>query len=41
MADYSSVEKANMYSAGSNLIVREVFRGGAVVGYTANDINMM
>lgn len=40
MADYSSVEKANMYSAGSMLVVREVFRGGAVVGYTAADINI-
>jgi hypothetical protein len=40
MADYSSVEKANMYSAGSMLIVREVFRGDAVVGYTAADINI-
>jgi hypothetical protein len=39
-ADYSSVEKANMYSAGSMLVVREVFRGGAVVGYTAADINI-
>lgn len=40
MADYSSVEKANMYSAGSVLIVREVFRGNTVVGYTAADINI-
>ncbi len=40
MADYSSVEKANMYSAGSMLIVREVFRGNAVVGYTAADMNI-
>jgi hypothetical protein len=40
MADYSSVVKANMYSAGSMLVVREVFRGGAVVGYTAADINI-
>jgi hypothetical protein len=40
MADYSSVEKANMYSAGSMLIVREVFRGDAVVGYTAADMNI-
>jgi hypothetical protein len=40
MADYSSIEKANMYSAGSMLVVREVFRGGAVVGYTAADINI-
>jgi hypothetical protein len=29
-----------MYSAGSMLVVREVFRGGAVVGYTAADINI-
>jgi hypothetical protein len=40
MADYSSVEKANMYSAGSMLIVREVFRGNAVVVYTAADMNI-
>ena len=40
MADYNSAEKANMYSAGSMLIVREVFREGAVVGYTAADINI-
>ena len=40
MADYSSVAKANMYSAGSMLIVREFFRGDAVVGYTAADINI-
>jgi hypothetical protein len=40
MADYSSAEKSNMYSAGSMLIVREVFRGDAVVGYTAADINI-
>jgi hypothetical protein len=40
MADYSSVEKARMYTAGSTLIVREIFRGDAVVGYTAADINI-
>jgi hypothetical protein len=40
MADYSGAEKSNMYSAGSMLIVREVFRGDAVVGYTAADINI-
>jgi hypothetical protein len=40
MADYSSAEKANMYSAGSVLVVREVFRGDAVVGYTAADMNI-
>jgi hypothetical protein len=40
MADYGSVEKANMYSAGSMLIVREIFRGDAVVGYTAADMNI-
>lgn len=40
MADYGSVEKANMYSAGSMLIWREVFRGDAVAGYTAADINI-
>ena len=40
MDDYASVVKARQYSSGSNLIVREVFREGLVVGYTANDINM-
>jgi hypothetical protein len=40
MNDYNSAEKANMYSAGSMLIVREVFRGESVVGYTAADINI-
>jgi len=40
MADYSSVEKANMYTAGSVLIVREISRGDTVVGYTAADINI-
>jgi|WetSurMetagenome_2_1015567.scaffolds.fasta_scaffold103613_2 hypothetical protein len=40
MADYNSAEKANMYSAGSMLIVREVFRADSVVGYTAADINI-
>ena len=40
MADYDSVRKARMYTSGSNLFLREILRGGAVVGYTANDINM-
>jgi hypothetical protein len=40
MADYSSVEKSNMYSAGSVLVVREMFRGDAIVGYTAADMNI-
>lgn len=40
MADYGSVAKANMYSAGSVLVVREIFRGDAVVGYTAADMNI-
>jgi len=40
MDDYVNVVKARQYSSGSNLIVREVFREGLVVGYTANDINM-
>lgn len=40
VADYGSVEASNMYSAGSMLIVREVFRGDAIVGYTAADINI-
>jgi hypothetical protein len=40
MADYQSAERANMYSAGSNLNVQEYYRGGAVVGYTAADLNI-
>lgn len=40
MADYDSVRKARMYTSGSNLFLREILRGGAVVGYTANDLNM-
>ena len=40
MDDYARVVKARQFSSGSNLIVREVFREGLVVGYTANDINM-
>lgn len=40
LADYGSVRKANMYTGGSNLIVREFFLRSAVVGYTAADINI-
>jgi len=40
MADYQKVEKANMYSAGSNLNVQEYYRRDAVVGYTAVDLNI-
>ena len=40
MNDYSGVERSNMYSAGSALVVREVYRGGDVVGYTAADMNV-
>jgi hypothetical protein len=40
MADYVNVRRANMFTAGSNLIVREIIRADAVVGYTASDINM-
>jgi len=40
MADYVSVQRANMSTVGSNLIVREIIRADAVVGYTASDINM-
>lgn len=40
MDDYQNVEKANIYTFGSNLIVREIFRGNAVIGYTATDINI-
>lgn len=40
MADYVSVQRANMSTVGSNLIVREIIRADALVGYTASDINM-
>jgi hypothetical protein len=40
MDDYSKLLKARQYSGGSNLIVREILRGGEVVGYTASDLNM-
>lgn len=40
MADYEGVKKSRMYSSGSNLLVREVLRGGSVVGYSASDLNM-
>jgi hypothetical protein len=40
MADYQTVEKANMYSAGSMLNVQEYYRRDAIVGYTAVDLNI-
>jgi len=40
MADYEGVKKSRMYSSGSSLLVREVLRGGSVVGYSASDLNM-
>ena len=40
MADHVSVQRANMSAVGSNLIVREIIRADALVGYTASDINM-
>jgi hypothetical protein len=40
MLDYDAVRKSKMYTSGSNLIVREIFRRDAVVGYTASDINI-
>ena len=40
MADYRNVEKSHMYLTGSNLIVQEYNREGAMVGYTAADINL-
>ncbi|MGE5856522.1 MAG: hypothetical protein ACM34C_08150 [Syntrophaceae bacterium] len=39
-SDYNSVRKARMETSGSNLILREVYRRDAVVGYTASDINI-
>jgi len=40
MDDHAGVVRERQFTSGSNLIVREVFREGLVVGYTANDINM-
>jgi len=40
IADYSTVMRSRQYSDGSFLLVREVLRGGAIVGYTAGDINI-
>jgi hypothetical protein len=40
MADYRNVEKSHMYITGSNLIVQEYYREGAMAGYTAADINL-
>jgi hypothetical protein len=38
--DYAMAVRARQFTSGSNLIVREIFRGDQVVGYTANDMNM-
>jgi hypothetical protein len=40
MEDYARAAKARQYTSGSSLLVREIFRGDQVVGYTANDTNM-
>ena len=40
MADYDRLRQSRMYTGGSRLLVREVLRGDAVVGYTASDLNM-
>jgi hypothetical protein len=40
MEDYARAAKARHFTSGSNLLVREIFRGDQVVGYTANDTNM-
>ncbi len=40
MADYQRVQKEKMYTAGSSLNVQEYTRQGAVVGYTAVDLNI-
>jgi hypothetical protein len=40
MSDYSWVRAARMETGGSSLILREVYRENAVVGYTASDINI-
>ena len=40
MEDYAMAVRARQFTSGSNLLVREIFRGDQVVGYTANDTNM-
>jgi len=40
IADYDRLRQSRMYTGGSRLLVREVLRGDAVVGYTASDLNM-
>jgi len=40
MEDYARSVRARQFTSGSNLIIREIFRGDQVVGYTANDTNM-
>ena len=40
MEDYARAARARQFTSGSNLLVREIFRGDQVVGYTANDTNM-
>jgi hypothetical protein len=39
-SDYYSLRASRMQTSGSSLILREVFRRDAVVGYTASDINI-
>jgi len=40
MEDYAMAVRARQFTSGSNLVVREIFRGDQVVGYTANDMNI-
>ena len=40
MEDHARAVRARQFTSGSSLIVREIFRGDQVVGYTANDTNM-
>lgn len=39
-SDYYGVRRSRMETSGSNLILREVYRRDAVVGYTAADLNI-
>ena len=40
IADYATVMRSRQYSGGSSLLVREIARGGIIVGYTAGDLNI-
>ena len=40
IADHAMVTRSKQYSGGSSLLVREIVRGGTIVGYTAGDLNI-